>query len=268
MMSAAAVATTPNQERTGVAATDSSAKRRPKMPKLSPSVPSLCQTTTKPPSARQATAVFSWYDSVGKLTRTSPSNAEPRVGEAAGENGLAGPALAVAAPGDDEVAITVAARSTGSSCEMRGGGVHPELGAARHTVAGEALAEDAIAVPGAVLVARPGDNEVALRVGRNRGISLAVIGVCVHLELGSPSSVPGAGKSLAENAVLVPVLVVALPHDDEVTARRHTPRRDIPGCRRCRCSPGTRCPELRPVAVEALAEDAVAVAVLVVARPR
>ncbi len=105
----------------------------------------------------------------------------PGGGEAAGEDAKVRAVLAVALPGDDEVAIGVEGHGE-SVLVVRGIARDLELGSKRDAGGGEAAGEAAV-VRTVLAVARPGDDEVAVGVEGHRGKVLVIRGVAVDLEL-------------------------------------------------------------------------------------
>src|SRR5262249_14824582 len=105
---------------------------------------------------------------------------------APGEHSFAAAVLAVAGPGDDEVAGGV--HGHGWQALVEGGiGVDLEFAALRRTLGVEALAEDPTAV--AVLEqAGPDDHEVAVGVGSHGRLVLVEVGEGVHGEYRSVGS--------------------------------------------------------------------------------
>ena len=118
-------------------------KRRAKTPSIEPSWLRLRQATTKSPSASAATdGAALGAGGVGvDLELAGESSAGAR--EAAGEDAVARAVLAVALPGDDEVAVGVH-RHRRDALVVRGVGVDLELAGQRSARAREAAGEDAV----------------------------------------------------------------------------------------------------------------------------
>ena len=120
-------------------------------------------------------------------------------------------------PDDHEIAGGVHARRrsllrTGGEC------VHRKLASQSDSVFVEPLPEDAVRGP--VLVALPGDDEVAVRAAGDGGELLLSRGVCVDLEIGR------LGNTLRvvharDDAELRSVLADAVPRDDNAAVGRH-----------------------------------------------
>src|SRR4029078_11708396 len=79
----------------------------------------------------------------------------------------------------------------------------------------EAPGKDAIEHGVILMAALPGDDEIAVAVSPNLGISLRIEEVAVDLELGSEWGAAGV-EAPAEDPQGGAVLTEAVPHDDEV----------------------------------------------------
>src|SRR5262249_40962946 len=122
-------------------------------------------------------------------------------------------------PGDDEVAARRAANG-GAQLAFFRIGVDLKLGAQGTAVAGEALAEDSVAVA-VFLPPFPHHDEVAGSVTSDGGELLMSGGVGVALHLHAQRSAAG-GKATRDDAIAVAVLTTALPRNHEVPARPGT----------------------------------------------
>ena len=102
--------------------------------------------------------------------------------------------------------------------------VRIDLKLAAETLAGacESLGEHAVAV--AVSRAVPDDDESSRRIGGDRRVCLAAGGERVDQKL-ALQGLAGAGKAPSEDALVIPVLVEALPDDGEGARTRGRDRR-------------------------------------------
>jgi hypothetical protein len=126
--------------------------------------------------------------------------------------------LALALPGNDEVAI---ARHGHRRAELvaRGVVVDPELGRLGDAGGIEAPGEDAIAEPSWLGLYQANDEVAVARACHGR-VVLVARGIDVDLELGSLGDA-GPVEAPGEDAKVGAVLVLALPGNDEVAVARH-----------------------------------------------
>src|SRR5262249_11267985 len=141
---------------------------------------------------------------------------EPRDRVALGEDTPAAAVLVVALPGDEEIAGGVH-RDGGVHLVVLGGGADAELAALGHTRGIVALGVNAPAVA-VLLLALPGNDEIAAGVHCDSRVELVMVGGGVNAELAA-DRVAGGVVALGVDTPAVAVLVLARPDHHEISGR-------------------------------------------------